>query len=645
MCGIIGAYSIYGDRIQASIIWEMNRLISHRGPDDEGYILYINGEERQYRGDDTVEEYGHLEHISNADDFMVGLASRRLSIIDPSPKGHQPMTSIDGRYSIVYNGELYNYREIRRELEEKYRFKSDTDTEVILYSVIEWGLEKALSRFIGMYAFLIYDKKENILYGARDRFGIKPLFYMIKNGVYYFASEIKAFRPITRFKPNNKKIYEYLTFTRIIDEETFFKDIYQVKPGHYLILRDGELIIDKYWNLEIGEPDTSRETQINKLVDRWREVFYESIKIHLRTDVPLGFAISGGIDSSGLIAVSLDLIRGEKVRERGIDPVKLYSFSSIIDDPKIGEGKYVNILIKYFNIDLVGVKPGPKDIEKELERFIYYQEEPPEGPSVFSHWCVVREASKYVKVLLDGQGGDELLAGYHAYIPTYLKGILRRGNIIKFLVEAFRLRDLIWDKLKLGLKVYTGRRRKLVEELLSKEFKEDISKYRREIISPRPKDLKEALRNDLIGGRLHEILRYEDRNSMAFSMEIRVPYVNHVLAEYMMKMPEEACIYRGWTKYIHREMLRNLLPEEIRLRRTKIGFEVPEARWLFELEKKVREIFEDPRLSELGIVDRDRLLKRFDDFCRGRLGEEYARVFWRLLFLEMWMRIYIGDKI
>jgi len=629
--------------VHASVLHEMNRLIRHRGPDDEGYVIYnLEGEVSEYRGDDTVSAFHHLKHINEAEDLIVGLGNRRLSIIDPSPKGHQPMLSEDRRFSVVYNGELYNYREIREELESKYRFRSDTDTEVILYSVIEWGIEEAISKFIGMYAFLIYDKENNILYGARDRFGIKPLFYTQSNGVYYFASEIKSFKPVVKFEPNMKKIYEYLTFTRIIDEETFFLDIYQIKPGHYFILRDGELVIKRYWNLSLGEHQ-GREN-VGEIVDRWRDIFYNSIRIHLRTDVPLGFAISGGIDSSGLIAVSLDLIRGGRVREKGIDPVKLYSFSSIIDDPKIGEGKYVNILVKHFNIDLVGIKPHADDVARDLGKFIYYQEEPPEGPSVFSHWCVVKEASRYVKVLLDGQGGDELLAGYHAYIPIYLKGLLRRGAILKFFTEAFRLRDLILSKFKLGLKVYTGRRRKLISELLSNEIKSAVEKTELKMKSPKANNLKEALRNDLTGGRLHEILRYEDRNSMAFSLEIRVPYVNHVLAEFMMKVPEEACIYKGWTKYIHREMLKGLLPDEVRLRRTKIGFEVPEARWLRELEDFIKKKFEDPMVSKLGIINGDALKRKFEEFCRGKLGDEYARVFWRILFLEEWLRIYMNRE-
>ncbi len=643
LCGITGIYSTGTMTVHASILHEMNRLIRHRGPDDEGYVIYnLEGEVIECRGDDTVDDFNHLRYIDEAGDLRVGLGNRRLSIIDPSPKGHQPMVSKDNRYSIVYNGELYNYREIRKELESKYEFKSDTDTEVILYSVIEWGLEKALSKFIGMYAFLIYDKEKNILYGARDRFGIKPLFYTESNGVYYFASEIKSFKPIVRFKPNMKKIYEYLTFTRIIDEETFFNDIYQIKPGHYFILREGEMTINRYWNLSIE--DSKIDHDIGRIVSRWRDIFYDSIKIHLRTDVPLGFAISGGIDSSGLIAVSLDLIRGGRVRERGIDPVKLYSFSSIIDDPKIGEGKYVDILVKHFNIDLVGIKPDAEDVAKDLEKFIYYQEEPPEGPSVFSHWCVVKEASKYVKVLLDGQGGDELLAGYHAYIPVYLKGLLKRGAFLKFFTEAFRLKDLILSKFKLGLKVYTGRRKRLILELLSDEIRSAVEETELKMKSPKANNLKEALLNDLTGGRLHEILRYEDRNSMAFSLEIRVPYVNHVLAEFMMKVPEEACIYKGWTKYIHREMLKGLLPDEVRLRRTKIGFEVPEAKWLRDLEPFIKDKFKDPLVSKLGIINRDTLNKKFEEFCRGRLGDEYARVFWRILFLEEWLRIYIKEN-
>ena len=427
-------------------------------------------------------------------------------------------------------------------------------------------------------------------------------------------------------------------FIRIVDEKTFFKDIYQVRPGHYFIIKNGEMIVKRYWNLKPKEPD---KYSLDKVVQNWRNIFYESIKIHLRTDVPLGFAISGGIDSSGLIAVALDLIRRGRVRERGIDPVKIYSFSSVIDDPKIGEGKYVELLTKYFGIELVAVKPDIEDIKRELSKFIYYQEEPPEGPSVFAHWCLTREVSKYVKVLLDGQGGDELLAGYHAYIPTYLKGLLRRGRIIKFLAEAWRLRDLIMDKFRLGLKVYLGRRRRLVEEILGEEIRKYIPMIKRN--EPVPKSLKEALLIDLRGGRLHEILRFEDRNSMAYSIEIRVPYVNHILAEFIMRAPEEACINSGWTKYIHREILNGLLPDEIRLRRTKIGFEVPEASWLRYLHPWIEKKFQKSNLAELGIINKDKFIEKLRQLINDKLSEEYARALWRILFLEEWVRIYISQ--
>ena len=248
-------------------------------------------------------------------------------------------------------------------------------------------------------------------------------------------------------------------------------------------------------------------------------------------------------------------------------------------------------------------------------------------------------ASKHVKVVLDGQGGDELLAGYHAYIPIYLKELLGRRPL-RALKEAWMLRDMILSKLKLGLRVYLGGRKRLVERILSREF---LRRYGSRVERERASTLNQALYMDLTGGRLHELLRYEDRNGMAFSIESRVPFLHHGLAELSLSMPEEQKIKDGWTKYVHRNAMKGIMPEAIRMRRRKLGFEVPEARWLRELGERVLEVFGDERVSKRGIFDRERLVESFKSFIRGELGDEYARVFWRALFLEMWFRVFVDS--
>jgi len=609
LCGIAGAIS-QDESIDVASFKKMLDLMKHRGPDDEG--IFLEGK--------------------------VALGNRRLSILDTSELGHQPMRHEE--FAIVLNGEIYNYREIRMELKQKgYSFSGDSDTEVALKAIAEHGLENAVKMFTGMFALLVYDGKRGVLCGARDRFGIKPLHYMRKGKTMYFSSEIKAFSALIELKPNLKRVAEYLSFTRLASSETFFEGVFSVPPAS-MFCTDGEKIeFSRYWELKVEE----REWRVEEAVEEWKKAFEESVKLHLRTDVPLAIALSGGVDSSSLLAFIKKLL-DEGLREKGFDERSLRIFTVSVDDENIDELERSKRVAESLGLEenLEVVKVSSADIKREeLEKMIYYLEEPPEGPSSILHWMMmrrVRESSKELKVLLNGQGGDELLGGYHAYIPIYLKEVLKERGLLRAAAEAWKLRDYILEKLSLGLRVYLGLRKRAVERLLSEDALRMLEGSRNG--KERAERLNEVLRRDLTGGRLLEILRTEDRSSMAHSIEIRVPYVNHALAELSLSMPSSIKIRDGYTKWIHRKAASGMLPDDILWSRKKIGFQAPEKRWLLELRGLFSSLMESSKLVEAGVLRKGAAEELKDRVERGKVSGDYARLFWRVLFAELWMRAY-----
>jgi len=474
------------------------------------------------------------------------------------------------------------------------------------------------------------------MFMVRDRFGIKPLYYTAKGGLVACSSEIKPLLMFSGFKPNVKLVYHYLTFQRPqVREETFFTEVLQVLPAHYVEVDIDTLSLRKvrYWSLNFTLKVESGGEE--EYVEEWRRTFLDAVKLHLRTDVPLGFLLSGGIDSSSIVAASHKLINEGVVCEKGLGP-KLLSFSSIVEDEEISEEEYVNVVVESFKLERYTIRPTSRELMAELERFIAVHEEPPEGPSVYAQWKVMELASKHVKAVLDGQGGDELLAGYHAYIPLYIKELVKRGKLGRALKEVYKLRDLIASKAKLGLAVALGKRVKLAEEIMSDE----VRRARHVVEELRAEALNEALAKDLTGGRLLELLKYEDRNSMAYSIESRVPFLDHRLAELSMSMPEDMKIKDGWTKYVHRQALKGILPEPIRLRRSKIGFEVPEAKWLREVAREASQYLENAKEHLEGYLKLGDLKRLIEKFAEGRLGDEYARLLWRALFLACWLKVF-----
>jgi len=604
MCGIFGILS--NELPSHCAIKTALDSIRHRGPDDEGYVLIRtdDGATLPLAGSDTHQEVKkryrgiHAAHIAN---FNVVLANRRLSIIDLSPQGHQPMSYSYGSLWITYNGEIFNYEEIRRELSAKgYSFESHSDTEVILAAYEEWGAE-CVNRFNGQWAFCIYDKRNKRLFCSRDRFGIKPFYYWFDGTHFAFASEIKALLriPFVKREINRELMFELIVFHMMHhSEKTMYKGIYQLQPSHNLTfdLDRQSISIKRYYELsfndELGRYD---ERQAFRYADDIRDLLVDAVKVRLISDVPVGSCLSGGLDSSSIVAIINKLLKAGTINERTIGE-KQKTFTASFDDSFIDEKLYADEVIKHTGVESFFVYPTAERLWKELDNFLFYHDELCKNTNVYAGWEVMRLASRHVKVVLNGQGGDELFGGYPQYEPVYLADLIRKTrlkDICLFLSGESKRYGLkrsfsgsvmgcylafIPDSLKKFL--FRERNRKTfkhIEHLLGVlDFDESGLKR----MTERMRSLNYLLHCDITRDYLRELLKDDDRNASAFSIENRVPFVDHRLVEYVSGIPSIYKIYNGWSKWLLRLAMRDLLPEKILWRKDKIGFATPFESWM-----------------------------------------------------------------
>ena len=627
MCGITGIINLDKRPVDKKVLTTMNRTLSHRGPDDEGVFI----------------------------DKNIGLGHRRLSIIDLSSAGHQPMFYDNKNLVIVYNGEIYNYLEIRKELKKKgYRFKSETDTEVILASYKEWGTE-CLKKFNGMWAFAIFDKKRKLFFCARDRLGIKPFYYLLDKNKFIFASEIKAIlqHPEVKAKPNDKIIWDYL-ICGLVDhcEETFFSNIKELRAGHFLILKGTKLKIKKYWDLDPQSSNLEKTDQ--DYTEQFKELFIDSIRLRLRSDVPIGTCLSGGLDSSSIVCVVNDFLnKGGKIDQVG---KWQKTFSSVYDKKKYegcDEREFINEVIKKTKVKPHLIFPDDKRLVSEIEKVIYHQDYPFGSTSIYAQWNVFRLASqRKVKVMLDGQGADELLAGYHPFFGIYFAKLIKNFQFPRLFWEVISYSrhhnksiiaifyELFMDSARKG--VFGS----FVSGLLKNQWQEyDLfqsswrNKHQPFRMTSTDDLFRKGLHNSLKIG-LTSLLRYEDRDSMAFSIESRVPFLDYRLVEYIYSLPDNQKIRDGQTKWVMRQAMKGILPEKIRNRQDKIGFATPEEIWMKNnLGKDMKKIFSSSRFEERGYYQKGKTAAMFGKYLQGKITDYH--LFWRLYNLEKWFRIFI----
>jgi asparagine synthase (glutamine-hydrolysing) len=560
MCGIVGIFNPKGiancDKIEL-----MSNAIIHRGPDSFG--KWIN------------------------ENRNVILGHRRLSIIDLSDNGNQPMISYNGRYIIVYNGEIYNYIELATELK-KLGVKGElqNDTRVLLEGYALLG-EKILNKLDGMFAFTIYDTSENTMFCARDRFGEKPFFYTIYEGVFYFASEIKSFWAVhIRKQIREEALFDFAYSNSVVDEEyndyTFFDKIYKIKPGQYIIISTISDIIDidkkTYWylNSQLNVP-----ISYNSALETLRALITDSVKLRLRSDVKFGIALSGGIDSS-LIAAIIK-------KELGNSDIDTYSarFNNFQKD----EGEAINLILDKLKFSNKVSYPTDDGLCEDFEKLCYHQDEPFRSTNMYSQYKVMELARlNNLKVMISGQGADEIFGGYYFYREIYYNQ-LRKYKISEY-KNAQKVDDLIFKK-NIYEKVKISFRHNFPETYLklylfnnylntnrySKNFeKEFFSKHKGRLNKQNQKlTLKEGLISHINSGLLEELLRYDDRNSMAHSVEARQPFLNHKIVEFALSLPDDFLIKYGFGKYILRDLNSKFLPEEISWNRNKIGFATPNS--------------------------------------------------------------------
>ncbi len=643
MCGIFAFLDLENSEVNSDILEKMSRSIIHRGPDDCGYAFFdLFGKQRALEFKDMIER-------TQAEKFegVLAFGHRRLSIIDLTEAGHQPMCNETGKIWMIYNGEIYNYKELTEELKGKgHFFKSSTDTEVILHAYEEWGLD-CLSRFNGMWAFALWDVEKKRLFCSRDRFGIKPFYYWFNGKKFILASEIKAILqdPTIERSANSKRVYDYLGYGYLDHTgETFFKSVYQLRGSHYLILEVNEennlkLSIHRYWDL-----DPEEEKPKDDLKKRFFELLEDSIRLHMRSDVPIGTCLSGGLDSSSIVCMARRFLNSSVHK----------TFSSCFEDKKYDERDYVVKVAEASGTRPYYVFPKPEDLFTEIEGLIWHQDEPFGSTSIYAQWNVFKLAREsHVKVILDGQGADELLAGYHPYLGFYLSELARTFRCQEFIEEYRKIRSRyhyphswIIRHLMMGVLPLPCSRFIRNQVLLKKNKWLNINSYSSREIEFQQKFknvLFDRLYQSLMNLTLPGLLHYEDRNSMAHSIEARVPFLDYRLVEFVFSLPMNQIVRDATTKVILREAMEGIIPETVRTRFDKMGFVTPEDIWFRgALKDQVLQVLDSKSFAERGYFDVEEVKKTFYRHCRREIN--LSSTIWRWVNLELWFRTFIDRK-
>jgi asparagine synthase (glutamine-hydrolysing) len=662
MCGISGI--VGSGFFKAEEIMAMNSAIRHRGPDDEGFLLI--DAERNLRiagGTDTPSgtwvskfEYApdvRIQELSNSQ-FRMALGHRRLSILDLSEAGHQPMSYSDGRYWIAFNGEIYNYLDIKNELQKTGRqFITRTDTEVILAAYAEWG-EKCLEKFAGMWAFAIYDNTLSEIFLARDRYGIKPLYYWFApDGRFCFGSEIKQFSRCSGWaaEMNRERVHDYLaySFTDHTDE-TMFAGVFQLPAGSsfrsvtdgLVPAGDGRIASNRWYEVRRKQFTGS----FTEATDVFRDLFENSVREHLSADVPVGTALSGGLDSSSIVCEVNRILRidGKSELQK--------TFSSCASEERYNEKKWMDIVINHTSVDAHLIYPRLQEAIDSTADLIWYQDEPYQSQSAFLGYSVFGLAKRSgVKVLLNGQGADEYLGGYGQFAAARYANMVRQLRILPLLADITKLQRIRQiSKATLAKHILyhlfpSGIRKQAtnltssadqVKRLIDTGRLKATGTHPYEIIPVKMNSIPEISEHLTFYSTLPKYLRWEDRNSMAYSIEARVPFLDHRLVEFAYSLPEDYLEKDGVTKRVMREAMGNLLPEKIKNRKDKMGFTTPEEMWV----KKERPEFFREKIAEAisvtgGIINNE-ALKYFDNVVNGKLAFDFT--YWRIILFSEWVK-------
>ena len=613
MCGIAAIIGFHSEN--SLYIKKMADAVSHRGPDGEGFF----------------------------NDELLSLGHRRLSIIDLSDAGHQPMKR--GHLWITYNGEIFNYIELKAELiASGHKFDTQSDTEVILASYQHWGKD-CLNRFNGMFSFLIYDQAKKTIFVARDRFGVKPLYYWVNEERIYVSSEIKQFSVLPNWQPrlNQQMAHDFLNHS-LLDhtEQTFFADVFQIRPGHFfelkLISGPMQVIPQKWYDLKQNIRKNKKTPQ------EFLELFKSAVDLRLRSDVSVGSCLSGGLDSSSIVCVINQKFKTQNIESRQ------KTFSSCSDVKKFDEKEFIDIVVESTGVDAQFTYPDQNKLFTILEKLIWHQDEPFGSTSIFAQWCVF-ELAKHnkVKVMLDGQGADEQLAGYHSYFPilwVHLLKAFKWTRLISELKAAKKIHNYEYFK---AFKMMTAlvlpscilyKLRALLGHNAQSFF--SFSESVRNVNPLKSLDAFSSIQNasfaQVTQTNLQMLLHWEDRNSMAHGVEARVPFLDYRLVEFNLGLEDSQKIQGAVTKSILRAAMRGILPEVIRNRMDKLGFVTPEAVWVKERAPGLfRLALKDAVERSEGLI-KPEILVYFEQALLGERSFDY--VIWRAICFGAWLKVF-----
>ncbi|MEK6642679.1 MAG: asparagine synthase (glutamine-hydrolyzing) [Planctomycetota bacterium] len=626
MCGIVGIRSLSTDPHLPTTLAAMMTPIAHRGPDGEGIFIDPRG--------------------------RCALGHKRLAIIDPTG-GHQPMTNEAASLHIVFNGCIYNYKELHTQLAQAgHRFTTHTDTEVILHAYEEWG-DDCVSRFNGMWSFAIYNSKTQTLFCSRDRLGVKPFYYAQTPDAFYFASEIKSLLATGCIKrqPNPDGLRQYLTFQYCLGDTTLFAGVQRLPPGHNLtITADGRVTTKQFWDLRFDIDEVHDEPWF---IERMSDLLSDAVRLRLRSDVPLGAHLSGGLDSS--------IVVGLARKHLGDSPLKTFT-GAFRDGPAFDETRYAKLVSQSARTEYLETYLGPTDFADTIQKIIWHMDEPAAGPGVFPQFLVAKLASKHVKVILGGQGGDELFIGYARYLVAYLEECIKgaiektahRGSYVATLetivpslpsLESYiPMLKSFWSR---GLFEEPSRRYFALmdrfadhQAMLSPDMKIDPTRtydeFRAEFDGHGASAMiNRILRYDL-KTHLQSLLHVEDRTSMAWGLESRVPLLDYRLVELMASIPPIIKFRNGMLKHLLRKAVQDVVPADILNRTDKMGFPVPLSQWIAgDLRNFVGDILLSKRSKQRGLFRPDALEAAMNS------SSAYSRAIWGALCLEIWHQQFI----